>query len=80
MQEAGVQLGQACWDVKQSTSGISVSFFWPQDSRPTKLSSTQKITKSKKRRHRHKVKDKTNDLTKKNKQLDVDLDQLLSHD
>ena len=29
MQEAGVQLGQACWDVKQSTSGISVSFFWP---------------------------------------------------
>ena len=25
MQEAGVQLGQACWDVKQSTSG---KFVW----------------------------------------------------
>ena len=80
MQEAGVQLGQACWDVKQSTSGISVSFFWPQNSRQTQQSSTQKITKSKKIRRRRKVKDKTNDLTKKNRQLDVDLDQLQSHD
>ena len=42
MQEAGVQLGQACWDVKQSTSGISVSFFWPQtDSRQTRLRVTR---------------------------------------
>ena len=40
----------------------------------------QKITKSKKIRRRRKVKDKTNDLTKKNRQLDVDLDQLQSHD
>ena len=78
MQEAGVQLGQACWGVKQSTSGISVSFFWPQNSH-TQLNSTQKITKSKKRRHRCKSKDKTNDITK-NKHPDVDLDQLQSHD
>ena len=70
MQEAGVQLGQACWDVKQSTSGLSLSFFWPQNSRQTQLSSTQKITKSKKRRRRRKTKDKTNDLTK-NKHPDV---------
>ena len=45
MQEARVQLGQDCWDVKQSTSGMSVSFFWLQNSRQTQLSSTQKITK-----------------------------------
>ena len=77
MQEAGVQLGQACWDVKQSTSGLSLSFFWPQNSRQTQLSSTQKITKSKKRRRRRKSKDKTNDLTKNiNTLMYVNLDQL----
>ena len=76
MQEAGVQLGQACWDMKQSTSGISVSFFWPQtDSRQAQLRSTQKITKSKKRRRRRKSKGKTNDLTK-NKDCGGDWDQL----
>ena len=32
MQEAGVQLEQACWDVKLSPSGMSVSFFWPHSS------------------------------------------------
>ena len=65
MQEAGVQLGQACWDVKQSTSGISVSFFWPQISRQSQLSSAQKITKPKKKRRRRKSK-KPNDLIRNN--------------
>ena len=45
--------------------------------RQTQLSSTQKITKSKKRRHRRKSKGKTNDLTK-NKDRGVDRDQLQS--
>ena len=51
MQGAGVQLGHACWDVKQSNSGISLSFFWPQSLRQSQLSSAQ-ITKPKKRRRR----------------------------
>ena len=66
MQEAGVQLGQAYWDVKRSTSGISVSFFWPQNSRQSQLSSAQKITKPKKKRHRRKSKVKPGDLTRNN--------------
>ena len=53
MQEAGVQLRQACWDVKQSSTGISVNMFWPKVSQ-TPLSSTLKISKSKKCRIRHK--------------------------
>ena len=79
MQEAGVQLDQACWDVKQSTSGISVSVFWPQNSRQTQtqLSTTQKITKPKKRRRRRKSRVKANDLTK-NKDRGEDHDQLQS--
>ena len=51
MQEAGVQLRQACWDVKQSSTGISVNLYWPKVSQ-TLLSSTLKISKSKKRRIR----------------------------
>ena len=29
MQEAGVHLRDACWDIKKSLMGVSVSFFWP---------------------------------------------------
>ena len=49
MQEAGVQLGQACWDVRQSISGISVSLFCPTQAaqRQAQHSSTQKLSKSK---------------------------------
>ena len=47
MQVAGVQLGQACWDLKQSTSGMSVSFFWPSSGQ-TQLSSTLKTSLVKK--------------------------------
>ena len=53
MQAAGIQLRQVCWDVKQSSTGISVSLFWPKASQ-TLFSSTLKISKSKKHRIRRK--------------------------
>ena len=53
MQAASVQLRQVCWDVKQSSTGISVSLFWPKASQ-TLFSSTLKISKSKKHRIRRK--------------------------
>ena len=64
MQEAGVQLGQACWDVKQSTSRISVSCFWPNLLSKPQQSSAQMVSKSKKRRNRRKNKIGARDQTK----------------
>ena len=56
MQAVGVQLGQACWDIGRSESGLSVSFFWPHSrAGPSKVTdSVLKLTKSKKRRLRQK--------------------------
>ena len=63
MQEAGALIGKACWDVKQSNTGLSVSFFWPtchpteSQSKPSIALSTisnNNYSKSKKRRLRRK--------------------------
>ena len=48
MQGTKVHLRRACWDIKKSFSGFSVSFFWPA----TKVHSD---IKSKKRRRRRKA-------------------------
>ena len=61
MQEAGVHIREACWDVKQSNTGLSVSFFWPHCSPTVKLSkpsiahktvNSNNYSKSKRRRLR----------------------------
>ena len=62
MQEVGVTLSDACWDVRKSLTGFSVSFFWPAT--PTsKVGVAQgHSAKSKKRRRKRKrgrVKDST---------------------
>ena len=63
MQEAGALISKACWDVKQSNTGLSGSFFWPT-CLPTESQSKPSIvlnfiisnnySKSKKRRLRRK--------------------------
>ena len=53
MQEAGVQLTRASWNVRKTAAGLSVSFFWP--SSPTcdsAVAKCSKVSKSKKRRLR----------------------------
>ena len=54
MQEAGVQLSRASWNVRKSAAGLSVSLFWPSltcESAVAKYSNV-KVSKSKKRRMR----------------------------
>ena len=51
MQEAGVQLTEASWNIRRTAAGLSVSLFWP--SSPDSLSGSvvaPKLSKSKKRR------------------------------
>ena len=41
MQEVGAQISDACWNVKMSKSGLSVSFFWPSSDGRSKASQPQ---------------------------------------
>ena len=52
MQEAGFSLRDACWDVKKSLSGFSVSFFWPADKVSAVAKAHNPTTKRKRRRRR----------------------------
>ena len=63
MQEAGALISEACWDAKQSNTGLSVSFSWPtclpteSQSKPSialQSVSRNNYSKSKKRRLRRK--------------------------
>ena len=65
IQEAGLQIRGACWDVKRSHFGLSVSFFWPSSKSDSVLaqqkctivaSSNNKCSKAKKRRIRRTMK------------------------
>ena len=49
MQDAGLLLETACWDIKKSCSGFSVSFFWPTAG-TTKAHNSSNKNKKKKRR------------------------------
>ena len=52
MQEAGFNLRDACWDVKKSLSGFSLSFFWPAETRASIFKHTATSLTTKKRRRR----------------------------
>ena len=49
LQDAGLLLETACWDIKKSCSGFSVSFFWPTAG-TTKAHNSSNKNKKKKRR------------------------------
>ena len=53
LQEAKLHLQDACWDLKKSNSGISVSFFWPTVS--TNCVAQAPPKRKKRRRRRHKI-------------------------
>ena len=56
MQDAGVQLTEASWNIRRTAAGLSVSLFWP--SSPDSLSGsvvTPKSSKSKRRRKRKRL-------------------------
>ena len=54
MQEAGALLSEACWNVRKSTAGLSVTLFWPTNppgvASVANTSSKSKLSNSKKRR------------------------------
>lgn len=56
MQEAGVFLTEASWNIRKSTAGLSLTLFWPSNSAKSAVAppsnSIGKISKSKKRRMR----------------------------
>ena len=54
LQEAKLHLQDACWDLKKSNSGISVSFFWPTVSTNCVAQAPPK-RKKRRRRRRHKI-------------------------
>ena len=56
MQEIGVTLSDACWDVRKSLTGFSVSFFWPATTTSKVGVAQGHSAKSKKRRRRRKRK------------------------
>ena len=58
VQDAGVLLRDASWDIRKSTTGLSVSFFWPTFM-PNQARTTVNAKSKRKRKGRHRRKKKT---------------------